>query len=192
MVVNGERARSSMFCHGFHQWDRFDERRVPDERLDAPEPVRVGANRDPDVRVSQAERDEVAAALARHYADGRLSVGEYEERVAAALDARTGRDLDPLLADLPAEAPAAPARPETQKTDWARLRPFLPRLLAVTGVIVLAMGNGFWLLWLLWPALILTSPHRHRARYRYYRHHGPHRARPRSSHRDDSPATRWL
>jgi hypothetical protein len=63
---------------------------------------------DPDVRVSQAERDEVVAVLATHYADGRLTMGEYEERCDAALAARTGRDFEPLFADLPS-GPVAPA-----------------------------------------------------------------------------------
>lgn len=179
-----------MFCHGFHQWDRDDERAEPvDEPVD--EPVRVGSTHNPDLRVSQAERNEVAAALARHYADGRLSVDEYEERVAAALDARTVRDFDPLLADLPAPAPATTARaPGRPNDDWRRLAPYLPRILAVTAVVLVALGSGLWFLWLLWPALALTSPHRHGARYHYYRHHGPYR--PRTGRRYDRTATRWL
>jgi uncharacterized protein DUF1707 len=192
MVVDGERgSRSTMFCHGFHQWDRYDER---DERVDEPvdEPVPVGA-RNPDLRVSQAERDEVAATLARHYADGRLSVAEYEERVAAALEARTARDFEPLLADLPAPTPPTPARPAggaQGARDWRRPLPNIPRIVAVTAVVLLALGSGLWFLWLLWPALALTSRHRHRARYHYYRHHGPYR--PRSGYRYDHTATRWL
>jgi Domain of unknown function (DUF1707) len=183
-----------MFCHGFHQWDRDDEpvRDPVDEPVD--EPVPVGGARNPDLRVSQAERNQVAAALARHYADGRLSVGEYEERVAAALEARTGRDFEPLLADLPAAAPAtatagagAPGRPND---DWRRMVPYLPRILAVTAVLVLALGSGLWVLWLLWPALALTSPHRGPARHHYYRHHGPYR--PRTGRRYGHTATRWL
>jgi uncharacterized protein DUF1707 len=192
MVDTGERgARSTMFCHGFHQWDRDDERVEPVDES-AGEPVRVGA-RNPDLRVSQAERNEVAAALGRHYADGRLSVGEYEERVAAALDARTGRDFEPLLADLPAPGPANPptgAPAVSDWGDWRRIAPYLPRILAVTGVLVLALGSGLWVLWLLWPALALTSPHRGRARVHYYRHHGPYR--PQTGRRYDHTATRWL
>jgi hypothetical protein len=188
-----------MFCHGFHQWDRYDER---DERVapvDEPvEPVPAGGARNPDLRVSQAERDEVAATLARHYADGRLSVGEYEERVAAALEARTTRDFDPLLADLPAPTPTptpatagAPGAEVRRPADqWRRQAPNIPRILAVATVLVIALGSGLWFLWLLWPALVLTSPHRHRARYHYYRHHGPYR--PRTGYRHDHTATRWL
>jgi hypothetical protein len=181
-----------MFCHGFHQWDRYDE--PVDEPVHEPvhepvdERVRAGDTRNPDLRVSQAERDEVAAALARHYADGRLSVSEYEERVAAALEARTARDFDPLLADLPGPAPAPAAAATAARVagpavgDWGRRAPNIPRILAVATVLVIAMGSGLWFLWLLWPALALTSPHRHRARYHYYRHHGPYRPRARYNH----------
>jgi len=180
-----------MFCHGFH----YGERDEPVDRAEpVDEPVPAGGPRNPDLRVSQAERDEVAATLGRHYADGRLSVGEYEERVAAALEARTGRDFDALLADLPAPAPAptppTAARNTPSADDWRRLAPHLPRILAVTAVLVIALGSGLWFLWLLWPALALTSPHRRRARYHYYRHHGPYR--PRTGHRYDHTATRWL
>jgi hypothetical protein len=172
-----------MFCHGFRRWDGWGSW-SDDEQ--AREPGAVGSHRSPDVRVSQAERDEVATVLGRHYADGRLSVGEYEERVSAALEARTGRDLDGLLSDLPALPAAEAPRPAF---EWARLAPYLPRILAVTAVVALAIGSGLWVLWLLWPALALTSPRR-RPPYRHYRPHPrDHRAGPRHGRR---PATHWL
>ena len=98
---------------------RYPERRRPEGLAPPPGPADAtpqdatpvdAPDRDPRLRVSQAERDEVASVLARHYADGRLTLGEYEERVAAALEARTGADLDALLTDLPAPAPS-PHRP---------------------------------------------------------------------------------
>jgi hypothetical protein len=175
-----------MFCHGFRQWDLCGPG-PEDEPID--EPVRVDERRDLDIRVSQAERDGVAAELARHYADGRLSVAEYEERVSAALDARTGHDLEALLTDLPT-APVEPRDQRSPDLSWRRLAPHLPRLLAVTAVVVLAIGNGAWLLWLLWPALALTSPRRARVRHHYERRlHPPHRSRPRYHGR---PAIHWL
>ena len=123
--------------------------------VDADEPER----RDPDLRVSQAERDEVVALLAGHYADGRLTVEEYEERVEAALAARTGRDLEPLLEDLPAaDPPPARARPRRRPEPRPVHAPVIPaRLLAVAAVIVLAIVTGPWALWLLWPALVFTG-----------------------------------
>jgi hypothetical protein len=122
---------------------------------DAPEPV----PRDPDLRVSQAERDEVVTVLAGHFADGRLTVDEYEERVEAALAARTGRDLEPLLEDLPAaDPPAAPARTRRRRGPRSFGAPLVPaRLLAVAAVVVLAIATGPWALWLLWPALVFTG-----------------------------------
>lgn len=167
-----------MFCHG-RRWDGW-ACWPDDERARAP--VAAAPRRDPDVRVSQAERDQVAAVLGQHYADGRLSVAEYEERVSTALEARTGRDLDDLLGDLPALPPTEAPRPAFQ---WRLVAPYLPRVLAVTAVVVLAMGSGMWLLWLLWPALALTPVPRHR-----HGHHRPYRYRPYDTGR--RPATHRL
>ena len=66
----------------------------------------------PDIRVSHADRDRVVEVLRDAAGDGRLSADELEERVEAALSARTGRDLAVLTADLPASA--APAVPEAR------------------------------------------------------------------------------
>jgi hypothetical protein len=62
-----------------------------------------------DLRVSDAERNEVAEALSKHYADGRLDAAEFKERLDQAMSAKTRRDLSGLLADLPGTAPAVPA-----------------------------------------------------------------------------------
>ncbi|MGH9193418.1 MAG: DUF1707 SHOCT-like domain-containing protein [Acidimicrobiales bacterium] len=115
--------------------------------------------RDPDLRVSQAERDEVVAALAGHFADGRLTVEEYEERVEAALASRIGRDLEPLLADLPAADPPPASTRSRRRLEPGSVRaPLIPaRLLAVAAVVVLAIATGPWALWLLWPALVFTG-----------------------------------
>jgi hypothetical protein len=101
----------------------------------------------------------VVALLAGHYADGRLTVEEYEERVEAALAARTGRDLEPLLEDLPAADPPAERARTGRRPEPRRVQaPVIPaRLLAVTAVIVLAIASGPWALWLLWPALVFTG-----------------------------------
>ncbi|WP_327174302.1 DUF1707 domain-containing protein [Streptomyces sp. NBC_01335] len=62
------------------------------------------------IRASDAERDRVEARLQHHYAIGRLTLPELEERVAVAYEARTRSQLDALLRDLPAEV-EEPARP---------------------------------------------------------------------------------
>ncbi|SEO45719.1 DUF1707 SHOCT-like domain-containing protein [Actinacidiphila rubida] len=65
----------------------------------------------PALRASDAERHQVEAQLQHHYAVGRLTLPELEERVVAAYEARTREQLRALLADLPGEAqqPAPPS-----------------------------------------------------------------------------------
>ena len=63
------------------------------------------------IRASDADRDQVTEVLHTAYAEGRLSLVEHEERVDAALAARTFDDLTVLTADLvPMETPAEQPR----------------------------------------------------------------------------------
>jgi len=66
----------------------------------------------PELRASDADRDEVVALLRRHAEAGRLTVDELDERCSAALSAVTLGDLSKLLDDLPGDrpGPAPPAR----------------------------------------------------------------------------------
>jgi hypothetical protein len=54
-----------------------------------------------DVRASDAERELVVERLHRAVGNGRLSVDEFDERVAAAYAARTRGELADLTRDLP-------------------------------------------------------------------------------------------
>ncbi len=65
----------------------------------------------PPIRVSDQDRDAVAERLKLAFAERRLDDGEFDERMRAALTARTSAELDTLTADLPAAAarPAGPA-----------------------------------------------------------------------------------
>ena len=53
------------------------------------------------LRVSDAERDQAAAALGEHYAQGRLTGDEHGERLDRIWAARTRGELGPVFADLP-------------------------------------------------------------------------------------------
>jgi Flp pilus assembly protein TadB len=53
------------------------------------------------LRIGDAERETAISSLASHFAEGRLTQVEHAERMELALNARTGRDLDVLFADLP-------------------------------------------------------------------------------------------
>ncbi|TFV85719.1 DUF1707 domain-containing protein [Blastococcus sp. CT_GayMR16] len=71
---------------------------------------------EPHLRAADADRAAVATVLGRHMADGRLTVDEYDERLARAYAARTYGELAELTADLPntarpTAATSAPAQP---------------------------------------------------------------------------------
>ena len=57
------------------------------------------------VRASDSERDAAASRLQAAFAEGRLDDTDFDERMRAALTARTRTDLARLTTDLPAEAP---------------------------------------------------------------------------------------
>ena len=56
---------------------------------------------EPHLRAADADRAAVAAVLGEHMAAGRLTIAEYDERVARAYAAKTYGELDELTADLP-------------------------------------------------------------------------------------------
>lgn len=73
------------------------------------EPYREAPPRPSHLRASDQERDATVQRLQVAFAEGRLTDAEFDERMRAALAARTHADLDELLTDLPAgSAPPAP------------------------------------------------------------------------------------
>jgi TM2 domain-containing membrane protein YozV len=63
------------------------------------------------LRIGTAEREAAVRILSDHLSEGRLTLEEYEERMAVALEARTQADLKPLFTDLPPPHPAFMAAP---------------------------------------------------------------------------------
>jgi hypothetical protein len=70
-----------------------------------------------DLRVSDADRDRALSELSEGFQAGRITADEFDQRSGQALDARTGKELTALLADLPAgRAPAdTTARPRADR-----------------------------------------------------------------------------
>ena len=67
------------------------------------------------LRVSDAERGEVADALSRHFADGRLDQAEFKVRLDRAMGAVTRGDLDGRFHDLPRpDDDPVPPRPRSR------------------------------------------------------------------------------
>jgi hypothetical protein len=103
-------------------------------------------------RVGDAERGRTVDLLKEAHAAGYLSLEEVDERLGAALAARTRGDLDRLVADLPPDWRAAqqPPRPRPARPvpDLAWV---VPLVLAVVLLVVLALSRGFFFPWpLLW------------------------------------------
>jgi len=88
------------------------------------------------IRASDGERDQVVAQLQRHFAAGRLTQAELEERLGAALAARTRDQLHPLTADLPG-ADVRHARPTMVLDPW---------LLCLLLCLCPPAGVAYWLL----------------------------------------------
>lgn len=63
------------------------------------------------LRISDAERDEVAAVLREAAAEGRLGLDELDERLSAVYGAKTYGDLEPITRDLPQPAGRVTAVP---------------------------------------------------------------------------------
>jgi hypothetical protein len=111
-------------------------------------------DRHPDLRASDAERQRVVDELRRHFGDGRLTLGEFEERSGQAYGARTVGDLTPLLADLPALDAARPSGPPARVGEprpSAELRGYFRFWVALSAMFVLiwalAGGGYFWPVW---------------------------------------------
>jgi TM2 domain-containing membrane protein YozV len=64
------------------------------------------------LRVGTKEREEALQALGDHFAEGRLPVDEYDQRVTLALESQTRADIRPLFADLPPPHPSFMATPK--------------------------------------------------------------------------------
>jgi hypothetical protein len=83
----------------------------------------------PEVRIGDRERREVDGRLQRAYADGVLTMTEYEERAAECWKARTRSDLEPLIRDLPpdrgdeAAAPVVAPQPAAEPVPQKDHRP---------------------------------------------------------------------
>jgi Domain of unknown function (DUF1707) len=111
-------------------------------------------------RVGDAERNRTADLLKEAHAAGYLTLEEVDERLSAALAARTRGQLDRLVADLPPEWRAGQERPQRPAGGRRRQGPVLPPeaawlvplLLVVAALVLLAVvTRGFY--FFPWPLL---------------------------------------
>ena len=130
-----------------------------------------------DMKASDSDRDQVAERLRRATADGRLFAHELEERLAAALRARTYGELDAVVADLPGGRVAR--RQSSDLSHWVRpalaLAIAIPVALILVAAVIFVLTGVFavWMAWMLvgWWILGRHRGHRHqRHRHQAHRH----------------------
>jgi hypothetical protein len=135
---------------------------------------------DPHLRAADADRVAVATVLGEHMSAGRLTLDEYDDRLARAYAAKTYGELEQLTADLPAAVPAPrpapqPATPHTRSDPavvaahggWDK-DPHSWRAWLTTSLIVLTIWAAtslanweflyFWPVWVIgpWGAVLLA------------------------------------
>ena len=93
------------------------------------------------LRVSDADRDAVVTELGEHFQAGRLDAAELDDRTGRALRARTGGDLDEILADLP-RAPRASGGPRAAARPRPPLVPVLVPVLIAAALVAASLTAG--------------------------------------------------
>ncbi|MCQ4120625.1 DUF1707 SHOCT-like domain-containing protein [Rhodococcus tibetensis] len=121
------------------------------------------------IRISDSEREQVVDELGRHLTAGRLTIGEFDQRVAQAYRSVTQAQARQVLRDLPAPTPTpAPSRttparrhiPGHQQIEWLAWLAAGSLNIAIWGIISLATGVMiyFWPVWVIGPwGLVLLS-----------------------------------
>lgn len=121
------------------------------------------------VRIGDAERDQAVSELGDHFAAGRLTREEFDERADQAMQARFSTDLEPLFADLPKPAPVQlPTQTAATRAGgpppWAYAMWLLPFVLiaAIAGSILL---HAPFVLWVLVWFVVMGKIAHHRRRF---------------------------
>jgi hypothetical protein len=140
-----------------------------------PDPYGRSRGAGPELRIGDDEREAAVRALGEHFAAGRLTKEEFDERSDRAWVARTRSALMPLFADLPRAEPGGPQaigsfdrrdqrgqrgpRPAPGHPGWwfgARLAPVLAIVIAL---VVLTHLPLFLLLLIGWVLLVKSGRH---------------------------------
>ena len=140
------------------------------------------------LRASDAERDYVADQLRNAAAEGRLLAEELEDRLGAALSARTYGELDAVLADLPRERAVGEARSRRPVRPHPAVLVALAIVFPIAVVLTIALLAAVAALVTTWAiavalAALLLGPRARALRspwyvgYRAYRGHRAYRGR---------------
>jgi hypothetical protein len=116
----------------------------------------------PALRSSDADRERVAGQLQKHFADGRLTFDELQERLEQTYAARTVAELDRITEDLPADpAPPAPPvdrRPRSRapgRTSYEYLISYAVFMLFLIAIWAASGRHGSF--WPIWPIIVFGA-----------------------------------
>ncbi len=136
------------------------------------------------LRIGDAERDTAVSALGEHYAAGRLTKDEYDERADDVSAARFDADLTPLFADLPrsertvetTEEPAIRGRghgpPWKQRAGLMLHAAFMA--LMVGGLLFMVVRGAPWILLIFFWLWVFSGGFGFRHARRHHRIHSAH------------------
>jgi hypothetical protein len=115
------------------------------------------------MRASDADRERVVERLRTALSEGRLDLGEYDERMQQAYSAKTYGDLDGLLTDIPVgqhPVPAAgEAKPKSPTGEWIlhQWRGWVSVAVMLTAIWAISGFGDYWPGWIIgiWAAVLL-------------------------------------
>jgi hypothetical protein len=110
-----------------------------------------------ELRAGDDDRERIVSALHRHAQAGRLDPVELDERVEAALNAKTFGELEELVRDLPDETSTPGARAvASRRVAVAKLREHIGAWVSVSVICVaIWAATGADYFWPLWPIGIM-------------------------------------
>jgi hypothetical protein len=98
------------------------------------------AGRDSHLRAADTDRERVAEQLQSSHVEGRLDLGEFQQRLERCYAARTFGELDVLVSDLPRPSQAERRRPAAPGGERSRL--VLPLVALLFVLMVASAGAG--------------------------------------------------
>jgi len=115
---------------------------------------------DVDLRISDADRERIGEVLREAHGEGRIEVTELQRRLDSVWQARTYRDVQPLVADLP-----RPGRPQQAPVNATSGSPHTPAPRSTGRRVAQTVLRTGWAIWafvvmvnvVVWGAAALTS-----------------------------------
>jgi DUF1707 SHOCT-like domain len=108
-----------------------------------------------DTLVADSDRATAADEIREHYDSGRLTLDEFESRLAEVHSARTRGDLEQAFRQLPRSEPPASLRPRDRRWSSLALQYALVNLICILVWAFSGAHDDFWPKWVLLGTLIM-------------------------------------